>query len=217
MDDASPAGLLGIPVPPLDQHLHVLTRAETSLDIGRPAPEIFAYLSDFRRHVEWAHTYLAVTSLGGGPLEIGSKFEVDEKQDLRWDKLPFTTIASREGVDYKTELEVVDFRPAARLVWRAHVLGAPLAGGWGPFVVENEFVLDPVTDRITTLRMRGRLDGPEDALIRWLEELRSRGLPPDVVNRQLDRAMYNIRTILEGRAKRLRTGLASPAGRASDR
>lgn len=202
MDDASPGGLIGIPVRPLDQHLHVLTRAETSLDIGRPAPDIFAYLSDFVRHVEWAHTYLAIEPLGGHPVGRGSKFEVHEKQDLRWDKLPFTTIAGREGVDYKTELEVVDFSPLARIAWRARVLGGPLAAGWGPFVVESEFVLDPVTDRITTLRMRARLDGPEDALIGWLEELRSRGLPPDVRNRQLDRAMHNIRTILEGRAKR---------------
>jgi len=75
----------------------LLSHAETPLDIGRSAEDVYAYLADFGRHVEWAHTYLSIEPPLPGPLGPGSRLVVHEKQDLRWDKRPFTTIGDWSG------------------------------------------------------------------------------------------------------------------------
>jgi uncharacterized membrane protein len=179
----------------LDQSLEVLSRGETPLDIGRPAAEIYAYLADFPRHPEWAHTYLSIEPLTPGPPRVGSRYRVREKQDLRSDKLPYTTVAHREGVDYVSELEVIALELNQRIGWRSQVQG-------GPFSAEGAFVLEPVTDVITTVRMRMRLTGAQEQIRSWMLDLQARGYPLDIIARQVDRAMHNLRTILEGRAKR---------------
>jgi len=195
---------LGQGTPALDQALHVLTRAETVLDIGRSTEDIFFYIANVTRHVDWAHTYLAVEPLATEAPKAGLRFRVQQKQDLRWDKLPFTTVAGRSGADYTTELEVVEVTPHTRLAWRGQVLGEPFVNEWGLFLTEVEVVLEPISERIATVRMRTRLDGSHQALVDWLESLRGRGWPPDVLNRQVDRSMHNLRTILEGRATPVR-------------
>src|SRR2546423_473574 len=86
--------------------LELLSRAETPLDIGRPATEVYAYLADFARHIEWAHTFLAVERASTGKLKPGARLLIRERQDLRWDKRPFTTIADREGATYTTDVEI---------------------------------------------------------------------------------------------------------------
>ena len=179
----------------LDQSLEVLSRGETPLDIGRPAAEIYAYLADFGRHPEWAHTYLGIEALTPGPTRAGSRYRVQEKQDLRSDKLPYTTIADREGVSYVSELEVTILEPDRRIAWRSAVHGPP-------FSAEGGLVLEPVTDAITTVRMRLRLTASQDGIRQWMLDLQAWGYPLDIIARQVDRAMHNLRTILEGRARR---------------
>jgi len=174
----------------------LLSHAETPLDIGRPAAEIYAYLADFSRHVEWAHTYLSVQLLAPGPPRVGSKLLIHEKQDLHWDKRPYTVIADRDGPNYTTTLEIAALEPGHRIAWRTHHEGGPLDGVRG----EWEFLLEPVAEAITILRFRAGLLEPEEVLAAWGADLERRGYPIDVLARQVDRAMHNIRTILEGRA-----------------
>lgn len=181
----------------LDQSLEVLSRGETPLDIGRPAAEIYAYLADFSRHAEWAHTYLSIEPLTPGPPRVGSCYRVCEKQDLRSDKLPYTTVAHREGVDYVSELEVMALELNQRVGWRSQAQG-------GPFSAEGAFVLEPVTDAITMVRMRMRLTASQEEIRGWMLDLQARGYPLDIIARQVDRAMHNLRTILEGRARKPR-------------
>ena len=197
MAEGQPAARVGIPVSQLEQDLDILTRAETSLDVGRPAPEIYLYLLDFPRHMEWAHTYLTVEATTPGPTGVGSRYLVRKRQDLRWDKRPFATIADREGMDYTSEIAVTALDPERGLSWRSRIVeGSFLTGAEGDW----SFVLEHVDDRITRVRLRGRVDGPRELLLGWIDELRARGYPLDVIQRQVDRAMHNLRTILEGRA-----------------
>ena len=187
------------PVIPITGRVDValLSHAETPLDIGRPASDIYAYLADFSRQVEWAHTYLAVEALAAGPLRVGSQLVIREKQDLHWDKGAYTIIADRAGPTYATHVEVAALEPARRIAWRTRYEGGPLDGVRG----EWAFVLEPVDDAITVVRFRAAWLGPESTLAAFGLELLRQGCPVDVLARQVDRAMHNIRTILEGRAE----------------
>lgn len=192
---------VGIPLRSLQQSIDILCGAETPFDVSRPAGDIYAYLADFTWHTEWAHTYLSVEALDPGPSRVGSRFRVREKQDLRWDKLACTTIADREGPEYTTEIEVTALDSDERIAWRSESPGGPFGPEFGSFAGQWELVLAPVGEAVTTLRMRGRLSGPERAMEKVITDLQARGYPLDILARQVDRAMHNIRTILEGRAR----------------
>jgi Polyketide cyclase / dehydrase and lipid transport len=174
----------------------LLSHAETPLDVGRSAADTYAYLADFARHAEWAHTYLSVELQAGAPARVGTKLVVHEKQDLRWDKRPQTTIADRAGANYATELEITALDLPRQIGWQTRYAGGPFDGVRG----EWEFVLEPVLDTITIVRFRAALLEPREKLIAYGEALLRQGHPIDVLARQVDRAMHNIRTILEGRA-----------------
>ena len=179
---------------PVDVDL--LSHAETPLDIGRSAEEVFAYLADFGRHVEWAHTYLNIEPPMPGPQQPGARLLIHEKQDLSWDKRPFTTIADRPGANYANRIEVTAVDPNARIAWQSLYDRGPLALVHG----EWELVLEPVVEAITKVRFRAALLGPEPVLRAFGHRLLHDGHPLDVLARQVDRGMHNIRTILEGRA-----------------
>ncbi len=181
------------PNQPVDVEL--LRHAETPLDVGLSAAEIYAYLADFSRHVEWAHRYLSVEALTPGPVQRGSRLRIQEKQDLRWDKRPLTTIGDRDGPTYTTLIEITALEPDRRIAWRTLYEGGPLDGVRG----EWKFVLEPVTEAITTVRLRAALLGPHEVLTEYGAKLLRKGHPVDVLARQVDRAMHNIRAILEGR------------------
>src|SRR5437588_693105 len=83
-----------------------------------------------------------------------------------------------------------------RISWSTRFQGGPLDGVSG----EWEFVLEPVEARITTVRFRAALLGPREVRAGYGADLLRRGYPVDILARQVDRAMHNIRTILEGRA-----------------
>ncbi|SRR6266545_3501416 len=174
----------------------LLSHAETPLDIGRSAEDVYAYLADFGRHVEWAHTYLSIEPPLPGPLGPGSRLVVHEKQDLRWDKRPFTTIGDRPGATYANRVEVTVVEPNARVAWRSLYEGGPLAMVHG----EWELIFEAVDQAITKVRFRAALLEPEPVLQAFGHHLLLDGHPLDVLARQVDRAMHNIRTILEGRA-----------------
>jgi hypothetical protein len=174
----------------------LLAHAETPLDIGRSAADIYAYLADFARQAEWAHTYLSVQQATPAPPRVGSTLFVREKQDLRWDKRPHTTIADRGGPTYTTALAVTALERARRVAWRTHYEGGPLDGVRGDW----EFLLEPVLEEITIVRFRADLLEPQGTLIAFGETLLRTGHPLDVLARQVDRALHNIRTILEGRS-----------------
>jgi hypothetical protein len=175
----------------------LLARAQTPLDIGRSAMDVYDYLIDFSHHVEWAHTCLSVEASTPLPLRPGARLIIHEKQDLRWDKRPYTVIADRPGPRYTTAIEIMALDPAQRITWRTQYRGGPLDGVRG----EWEFAVESVAEAITTLRLRAELIGPEATLVSFGEYLRRNGHPIDVLARQVDRAMHNIRTILEGRAR----------------
>jgi len=170
--------------------------ANVSVTVVEPlGSEVYAYLADFERHVEWAHTYLNVEPPRDRPLRVGSRLVIHEKQNLRWDKPPRSTISDRPGPEYTTLVEIKTLEAGRRISWSTRYQGGPLESVRG----EWEFVLEPVEARITTVRFRAALLGPREVLAGYGADLLQRGYPVDILARQVDRAMHNIRTILESR------------------
>ena len=52
---------------------------EEQITINAPADKVYAYVSDFTRHGEWAGHGLAVTKDGDGPVAVGSTFSTTAK------------------------------------------------------------------------------------------------------------------------------------------
>jgi uncharacterized membrane protein len=57
-----------------------MDRYEASIQIQAAAERVYAYVSDFTRHSEWASNDLQVTKDGDGPTEVGTTFSTTAKQ-----------------------------------------------------------------------------------------------------------------------------------------
>jgi uncharacterized membrane protein len=57
-----------------------MKRFEERISVGAPADKIFAYVSDFQRHGEWASNDLEATKVGDGPVAVGTKYATTAKQ-----------------------------------------------------------------------------------------------------------------------------------------
>ena len=53
---------------------------EEQISINAPADKVFAYISDFTKHGEWAGNGLTVTKDGDGPIAVGSTFSTTARQ-----------------------------------------------------------------------------------------------------------------------------------------
>jgi uncharacterized protein YndB with AHSA1/START domain len=51
-----------------------MPRIESQTTINAPAEAVFAYLTDFSRHPEWAGQQLAITPANEGPAKVGSTY-----------------------------------------------------------------------------------------------------------------------------------------------
>ena len=57
-----------------------MKRWEETISIKASADKVFAYVSDFARHSEWAGHGLAVSRADSGPVVVGTKFSTVAKQ-----------------------------------------------------------------------------------------------------------------------------------------
>ena len=57
-----------------------MKRWEESITIKAPADKVFAYVSDFARHGEWAGNHLQVSRADDGPVIVGTVFSTEAKQ-----------------------------------------------------------------------------------------------------------------------------------------
>ena len=74
-----------------------------------PPEAVFAYVSDFSRHHEWARNALTITALGAGPAGVGSKYR---------------SVARQAGKDWASDLEITGYEPPSRFEFTA--TGGPL-------------------------------------------------------------------------------------------
>lgn len=135
-------------------------RFVNTVDVGRPAEEVFAYLADFENVPEWNYAIESTTKLSGGPVGVGTAY-----RQVR-------TIPSRS----EERFEVTAFEPDRRLA---------IKGTLGPFASELDYRIEPTATgtRVTNevdlkpkgiLGVVGRLASSriKDAVARNLGELK---------------------------------------------
>lgn len=91
------------------------------VQIRRPVSHVFAYLADFRRHVEWAQTLVKVEQVRGGDSQgVGAVYLAYERQALQADRRPGEALM--RGLEAKTQSTITEIVPDQRIVWKAHTL-----------------------------------------------------------------------------------------------
>lgn len=102
---------------------------EQTVVIQAPVDEVYEYVSDFPRHVEWNHQPTEMLKISDGPVGVGSVFRTKERppRNLPWVmKLIFPTLGKLIGSMGYTEAEITALEPNRRVAWKA---AAPLKKG----------------------------------------------------------------------------------------
>jgi uncharacterized protein YndB with AHSA1/START domain len=91
-----------------------------TVDVNRPPEDVFAYLSDVRRHSEWSPKPYRVEELADGPVGLGSTFV-----SIGW--IP-------RDPEHRNDVEVTEFDPPSRITLTSREKGQDFI---------NTFVLTP--------------------------------------------------------------------------
>jgi hypothetical protein len=173
-----------------------VSRGETSLPILRPAGEIYDFLVQWQFDA-WIHTYRWLDHIIGGWNVTRSRRLVHELQDLRWDKPAWETLFSqqstREGLRYQSELTVTELRPDELVRWETVAEVELFSAHW-------QVRLELLSPTQTMVRFNVNLTSSEACRLELIGALQRWAYPLDVIQRQADRSMHNLRAILEGRA-----------------
>lgn len=106
-------------------------RGEQSTVIQAPVDVVYAYVSDFPRHVEWNHQPGKMTQMTDGPVGVGARFRTEEEppRDLPWlaAKVIFPVMSMLVGFKPYTEAEITELVQDQRIAWKA---AAPSRGGY---------------------------------------------------------------------------------------
>lgn len=111
-----------------------------SVEIGRPAPEVFAYLSDLTRHGEWSPTGLRIEPIAPGPVAVGGRYR---------------SFGFNLGRQFENQLEITEFEPPKRFGFSAQTqIGSRL--------FRHTFVLTPTAAGVRVDRI---IDEPKVGVI----------------------------------------------------
>ncbi len=103
--------------------------AERTEWIQAPIDEVYAYVSDFPRHVEWNHQPTEMTLMSTGPVGVGSVFRTYEQppSNASWFMRAIWPVGKYlTGSKGYTEAEITALEPDHRVAWKAQ---APLNNG----------------------------------------------------------------------------------------
>lgn len=120
-------------------------RWQNTVQINRPAEQVYSYLADFPRHAEWALTLVRLEQVHPGDSSgVGAQYLTYERQAMHPDRQPFEPLT--KGLAAKTMGEVQELIPHRRIAWRAFMV--PKTG----LRSNLSFELTPVTDGRTLLK-----------------------------------------------------------------
>lgn len=103
---------------------------EQSIIIQAPIDKVYAYVSDFQRHIEWNYQPSKMTQLTDGPVAVGTRFRTVEQpaSNMNWfmAKIMFPIVSVIVGVKGYTEAEITEMIPDKSIKWKAT---APIRNG----------------------------------------------------------------------------------------
>ena len=161
---------------------------DTTIHIKRPVGEVYAYLSNFPRHIEWAQTLERLEKVREGDSHgVGTQYLTYEKQAFQANRKPYEPIKQRIALPAKTMCEVRDLAPNQRIAWHAHMVSDPKTYA--------DWEIDLASDGNGGTRLTQRVDyrfGPMPGWVGVLLFIEKRA------HRQFDAGLQNIKLILEG-------------------
>lgn len=112
-----------------------------SVEIDRPAAEVFAYISDLKRHGEWSPTKLTVESLEPDrPIAVGGRYR---------------SVGFNLGRPFANQLEITDFEPPQWFGFRAQTTIASV-------YFRHTFVITPTAAGVRVDRI---IDAPKEGVL----------------------------------------------------
>jgi uncharacterized protein YndB with AHSA1/START domain len=78
---------------------------EFQTEINAPPEDVFSYVSDLEKHVDWSGGQ-EIKKISEGPPAVGSAYETKEEG-------PF-------GMTFREKVEVIEHQPSARFGWRSY-------------------------------------------------------------------------------------------------
>ena len=105
-------------------------RGERSIVIPAPIEKVYAYVSDFPRHIEWNHQPGKMEKLTDGPVGVGTRFRTYESppSNTNWfmANVMFPVMGMMVGVKGYTEAEITEMVLNEGIKWKAN---APIRDG----------------------------------------------------------------------------------------
>lgn len=103
---------------------------EQSIIIQAPIEAVYAFVSDFPRHIEWNHQPSKMEKLTEGSIGVGTRFRTYEQppSTANWfmAKIMFPVMGMLVGVKGYTEAEITEMTPNETIRWKAN---APIRDG----------------------------------------------------------------------------------------
>jgi hypothetical protein len=163
-------------------------RYNNTIHIHRPVSEVYAYLSDFPRHVEWAQTLERLEKVKEGDSGgVGAQYLTYEKQSFQSDRKPYEPIKQKVAINAKTMCEVRELIPDKRLAWHAYMVGDPRThADWEIELASDGNGGTKLTQKVFFVF------GPLPGWVGVLMFMEKRAF------RQFDAGLQNIKQILEG-------------------
>lgn len=158
-----------------------------TVEIAAPPEEVYRYLSDFPRHIEWAQTLERLELLTPGDASgVGATYRTHERQAMQADRKPREPIT--RGMRAQTVCEVRELVPQRRIAWHAHP-----KPGMGVYA-DLAFDIEPLAEGGTCLAQTVHMHQP--AVVAWLTSRLMRATP-EKAHAQWDASLRNIKTVLE--------------------
>ena len=98
-------------------------RGEATIDIQASPEQVYEYVANFHKHIEWNHQPTEMVQTSKGAIGVGSTFRTTEQlpEDVPWLLLHVTIPIFNTFLGLKpyTEAEITALEPGKRVAWKA--------------------------------------------------------------------------------------------------
>lgn len=162
-----------------------------TIQIDRPVEQVYAYLADFLRHVEWAQTVAQMEQVKAGDGSgVGAQYRTRERQAMHHDRKPGQRLT--KGMPAVTLCTVDELSPNRRIRWHAHSV---------PKMLHNKLEFGFASDGNGGTKLTQVMDFHIPAVPTFLFRLMFGGDLQAKATRQGVAGLENIKLILEGNGR----------------
>ena len=162
-----------------------------TIQINRPVAQVYAYLDDFSRHVEWAQTVAQMEQVKTGDSSgVGAQYRTQEKQAMQHDRKPRQKLT--KGLPAVTLCTVDELSPNRRIRWHAHSV---------PKMLHNKLEFSLASDGNGGTKLTQLMDFHIPAVPTFLFRLLFGGDLQAKATQQGVAGLENIKLILEGNGR----------------